>query len=89
MKTLRDAIVVPEALKAPRETQTVAPEALTQAFIAANANLKADDMAISCRDGELVDVRICVAKSLTAFAPCPKVAGHTCHAKSITIAPLR
>jgi len=46
-------------------------------------------MAISCRDGELVDVRICVAKSLTAFAQCPKVAGHTCHAASIRVAPLR
>jgi ribonuclease T2 len=89
VKTLRDAIVVPETLKAPRETQTVSPDALTQAFVAANANLKADNMAITCRDGELVDVRICVAKSLTAFAHCPKVAGHTCHAKSITIAPLR
>ncbi len=89
VKTLRDAIVVPETLKAPRETLTTSPDALTQAFIAANANLKADNMAISCRDGELVDVRICVAKSLTAFAQCPKVAGHTCHAASITIAPLR
>jgi ribonuclease T2 len=89
VKTLRDAIVVPEALKAPRETLKTSPDALTQAFIAANANLTADNMAISCRDGELVDVRICVAKSLTAFAQCPKVAGHTCHAASITVAPLR
>jgi ribonuclease T2 len=89
VKTLRDGIVVPETLKAPRETLKVSPDALTQAFIAANANLKADNMAITCRDGELIDVRICVAKSLTAFAQCPKVAGHTCHAASITVAPLR
>jgi ribonuclease T2 len=89
VKTLRDGIVVPEMLEAPREMLKASPAALTQAFIAANANLAADDMAISCRDGELVDVRICVAKSLTAFAQCPKVAGHACHAASITIAPLR
>ncbi len=89
VKTLREAIVVPETLKAPREALKTSPGALTQAFIAANANLAADNMAISCRDGELVDVRICVAKSLTAFAQCPKVAGHTSHAASITIAPLR
>jgi ribonuclease T2 len=89
VKTLRDAIVVPDVLKSPHETLKTSPEALTQAFIAANANLKADNMAITCRDGELVEVRICVAKSLTAFAECPKVAGHTCHAASITIAPLR
>src|ERR1019366_7019926 len=89
VKTLRDGIVVPETLKAPRETLKVSPDALTQAFIAANANLKADNMAITCRDGELIDVRICVAKSLTAFAQCPKVSGHTCHAASIAVAPLR
>ncbi len=89
VKTLRDAIVVPETLKAPRETLKTSPDALTQAFIAANANLAADNMAVSCRDGELVDVRICVAKNLTAFAQCPKVAGHTCHAASIAVAPLR
>jgi ribonuclease T2 len=89
VKTLRDAIVVPETLKAPREALKISPAALTQAFIAANANLAADNMAISCRDGELVDVRICVAKSLTAFAQCPRVTGHTCHAASITVAPLR
>ncbi len=89
VKTLRDAIVVPDMLRAPHATLKTSPEALTQAFIAANANLKADNMAISCRDGELVDVRICVAKSLTAFAQCPKVSGHTCHAASIVVAPLR
>ena len=89
VKTLRDAIVVPETLKAPRQTLKTSPDALTQAFIAANANLAADNMAITCRDGELVDVRICVAKSLTAFAQCPKVSGHTCHAASIAVAPLR
>jgi ribonuclease T2 len=89
VKTLRDAIVLPETLKAPRQTLRTSPDALTQAFIAANANLTADNMAISCRDGELVDVRICVAKNLTAFAQCPKVAGHTCHAASIVVAPPR
>jgi ribonuclease T2 len=89
VRTLRDAIVVPDMMKAPHETQKTSPDALAQAFIAANANLRAESMAITCRDGELVDVRICVAKSLTAFAECPKVAGHTCHAASITIAPLR
>jgi ribonuclease I len=89
VKARRDGVVVPETLRAPHEALKTSPDALTQAFIAANANLAADNMAISCYDGELVDVRICVAKSLTAFARCPKVAGHTCHAASITIAPLR
>ena len=89
VKTLRDAIFVPDLLKAPHDAVKTSPAALTEAFVAANPNLKADNMAVTCRDGELIDVRICVAKGLTAFAQCPKVSGHTCHAASITVAPLR
>jgi ribonuclease T2 len=89
VKTLRDAIVVPDALKAPHQAQTIAPDELERAFVAANANLQPANMAITCQRGELIDVRFCVAKTLGAFANCPKVAGHTCHASSISIAPLR
>jgi ribonuclease T2 len=68
---------------------TLSPDDLTQAFVAANANLRAENMAITCRNGELVEVRICVSKDLSGFANCPKVSGHTCHASSIAVAPLR
>ena len=89
VKSLREQIVIPDILKAPRQQLTLAPNDLEQAFIAANANLQADDMAITCRNGELVDVRICVSKDLRAFANCPKVSGHTCHASSLAVAPIR
>ena len=89
VKSLRDEIVVPDILKAPRQQLTFAPSDLEQAFIAVNANLQAGNMAITCRNGELIDVRICVSKNLTAFANCPKVSGHTCHASSISVAPIR
>jgi len=88
-KTLRDSIVVPDALKAPREKFSLSPDDLQRAFLAANPNLRAENMAIVCRNGELVGVRVCVAKDLGAFVNCPKVAGHTCHAASIAVAPLR
>jgi ribonuclease T2 len=89
VKALRDEIVVPEAFKAPRKQQTLAPGDIEQAFVAANANLQPADMAITCRKGELLDVRLCVSKDLHAFANCPKIAGHTCHASTITVAPVR
>jgi ribonuclease T2 len=89
VKALRDGIVVPDMLKAPRQRLTLAPDDLAQAFIAANANLQAANMAIDCRDGELVEVRLCVSKDLRAFANCRKVSGHTCHASSIAVAPVR
>jgi ribonuclease T2 len=89
VKSLRDAIVVPEALKAPHQALSMAPGELERDFAAANANLQPANMAITCERGELIDVRICVSKDLHAFANCPKVAGHTCHASSISVAPLR
>ena len=89
VKALRDGIVVPTALKAPHDKQTMAPDAIQQAFIAANANLQAQNIAVTCRNGELLDVRLCVSKDLHAFANCPKVAGHTCRASSISISPVR
>jgi ribonuclease T2 len=89
VKTLRAAIVIPDALTAPHATLHLDPTELTRAFVAANPNLRPDNMAITCHDGELIDVRICVAKDLGGFSGCPKVSGHTCHAKSISVAPLR
>lgn len=86
---VRDQLVVPEILQAPRQRLRVSPADLEQAFIAANGNLHAGNMAITCRHGELVDVRFCLSKDLKAFALCPKVSGHTCHSTSIAVAPLR
>ena len=39
-------------------------------------------MAVTCVGGELVDVRFCISKDLSAFIVCPKVSGHTCHSSS-------
>lgn len=89
VKVLRDGIVVPDALKAPHEKQSLAPGDIEQAFIAANANLQPANMAVTCRNGELLDVRLCVSKDMRAFANCPKIAGHTCRAAQIAVAPVR
>jgi ribonuclease T2 len=89
VRYLRDQLVIPDMLKAPHERLKSSPQDIQQAFIAANANLRADNMAITCRDGELEEVRFCVSRDLKAFALCPKVSGHTCHSSSIAVAPLR
>ena len=89
VKTLRDAIVDSRNAQGAARSAEDFARALTQPSSPPTPISPADNMAITCRDGELVDVRVCVAKSLTAFAQCPKVAGHTCHAASISVAPLR
>jgi len=89
VKWLRGQIVIPDILKAPRQKLTLSPNDIEQAFIAGNENLEPNAMAVTCSHGELVDVRICVARDLKAYALCPKVSGHTCHAQSIAVQPLR
>lgn len=86
---VRDQLAIPAMLKSPREWQRLSPQAIEQAFIAANANLGPENMAVTCARGQLVDVRICLTKDLKAFAACPKVAGHTCRGASVAVAPVR
>ena len=89
VKYARGQFVVPDSLKAPHEKISTSPDRIESDFIAANPNLTADNMAVTCGGGELVDVRFCISKDLSAFVVCPKVSGHTCHSSSILVAPLR
>jgi ribonuclease T2 len=89
VKYARDQFAVPDYLKAPRERIKTTPSQIVRDFIAANPNLTANNMAVTCGRGELIDVRFCLSKNLGAFVVCPKVSGHSCHATSISVAPLR
>ncbi len=46
-------------------------------------------LALSCARGELIHVRICVSRTLKAFATCPQVAKNSCRRGSVLVAPLR
>ncbi|HLH49360.1 MAG TPA: ribonuclease T2, partial [Roseiarcus sp.] len=85
----RDAIVVPEAFKWPRQEQNLAPRDIERAFIAVNPGLRFEAMAVTCRGGELQDVRFCLSKDLRNFVNCPDVARRACRAPSISVAPVR
>ena len=89
VRYVREQLNIPPMFKAPRQVQRLPPQAIAQAFIDANANLHADNMAVTCARGELVDVRICLTRDLKAFATCPKVSGHTCRRASVAVQPLR
>jgi len=89
VRYVRGQLNVPTMLQAPSERLRLSPQTIEQAFIAANANLRPENMAVTCARGELVDVRICLSRDLKAFANCPKVAGHTCQRSSIAVAPVR
>jgi ribonuclease T2 len=89
VRSVRSRLKIPQMFEATSEELHMAPEEIEQAFMTANPNLRPDNMAISCSNGELVDVRFCLAKDLSSYAICRKVARHTCQRGSILVAPVR
>jgi len=89
VREVKARLNIPPEFKAPRQPVRLAPEVVERAFIEANPNLRADNMAVTCSNGELTDVRLCIAKDLSSYAVCRKVARHTCQRASIVVAPVR
>jgi ribonuclease T2 len=89
VREVKARLNIPPEFKAPRQPVRLAPEEVERAFIEANPNLRADNMAVTCSNGELTDVRLCIAKDLSSYAVCRKVARHTCQRASIVVAPVR
>jgi ribonuclease T2 len=87
VKRARDTIVIPDAFQAPSEEQKLAPIDIARAFLEANPDLRLQAMAVGCTQGELEDVRVCLAKDLRTFVDCPEVARSTCRAPTISVAP--
>ncbi len=89
VKAARDAIAIPQPLQRPSDDQTWAPLDVARAFVAANGGLRTDQLAVTCRQGMLAEVRICLSKDLRATVPCPEVARGTCRTRQITVPGLR
>jgi ribonuclease T2 len=89
VRNVRTRLNIPAMFQAPQQQLRLAPGDVEQAFMTANANLRPDNMAVTCSNGELVDVRFCLAKDLSSYAVCRKVARHTCQRGSIVVAPVR
>jgi ribonuclease T2 len=89
VRQVRSRLNIPPVLQSPHDKQSFAPDELQKAIIAVNPNLRPDNMAITCSNGELVDVRFCIARDLSSYANCRKVARHSCQRASLMVAPVR
>jgi ribonuclease T2 len=85
----RDEFTIPPAFTKPTAQFSISPVEIVRQFAAANANLTADSMAVTCERGELIDVRFCLTPDLRAFAICPSVAQRTCRGDSVSVSPVR
>lgn len=66
----------------------VGPAAIETALIAANPGLSERGIAVTCDNGRLDEIRICLTPDLT-FRDCPEVDRAACRSKTITQPPVR
>jgi ribonuclease T2 len=64
------------------------PETVAQAFLAANPALDPEGVIVTCRDGQLHEVRICLDRSLQPQA-CTDQQESACRSRTLTIPPVR
>ena len=81
----REAVTIPEPYLKPEADRREAPIAIARQFVAANRGLRPDMMSITCRRGQLQEVRICFTKDLRGFTPCPELARQNCRADEVAI----
>jgi len=71
VRNVRQRLAIPAILQAPHQPLHLSPGDIEQAFMAANANLHPDNMAVTCSNGELIDVRFAEAAVPQGAQPAP------------------
>lgn len=79
-------IVIPGVFSNLETRGKASPATVEKAFRLANPGLEEDGMAVTCADGELDEVRICLSRDL-AFRSCPSVDRSACRAVSLAVPP--
>jgi ribonuclease T2 len=84
VRQAHDTIVIPDRFENVDSTVTVSPVEAEKAFMAANPGLRADGIAVTCEDGYLSEVRICMTKEL-GFRSCPEIDRRGCRIPRATL----
>ena len=77
-------IVIPQSFWSAQAAAEADPDDIENAFVDANPGLPGDGIAVTCADGRLAEVRICLTKELD-FRSCPEVDERACRAAAISI----
>jgi len=81
-----DAIAIPEIFRRTDGPLAVSAEAVERAFREANPSLPANGLSVVCRNGLMLEVRICLEKTLQGRG-CPEVEARSCRSDRLTILP--
>lgn len=89
--TLRNAyqaVIIPPAFRNVSSQRMVDTQLVEKAFIAANPNLPANAIAVTCKRRRLEEVRICMDTGLK-FRQCAEVDRNSCRSRSVSLLPNR
>lgn len=81
----RARVTVPPAFASKAPPSELSPSALETAFADSNPGLDKTMMGISCRKGQLREVRICFTKDLKSFQVCPEIDRGACRASKMSV----
>lgn len=82
-----ERINIPVALKNGQVSTRLGIEQIESMLAAANPELGKRGIAVTCDDGKLDEIRICLSKDL-AFRDCPEVDRNACRLKSVDLPPI-
>lgn len=77
VRAAHERVSVPRSYQDPAGDASVTPDAVEEAFIAANPGMTADGIAVSCDGRHLAEVRVCLTKDME-FRSCRRVDARAC-----------
>lgn len=84
-----ETIEIPQDREMRRDRQTVDPNSVEEAFLAANPGLPRDAIAVTCDRHYLRDVRICLSRDLSGYVACPEVDASACRRSGAVMPAIR
>src|SRR6195952_5239229 len=88
IRRARSAVKIPQEFLELSEARTIAPAAIEDAFIKANAGLSNSAVSVICDKARLSEVRICMSKDLQ-FRACEEIDRRACRRDQILMPPMR
>jgi len=88
IRKARAAVRIPPDFIDPKETRTVTPAEVEDAFIKVNPGLSSSAIAVTCDRTRLTEVRICMSKDLQ-FRACEEIDRRACRRERLDVPPVR
>jgi len=88
IRKARASVKIPPDYLDPKESLTVSPVDVEEAFIKANPGITPAGIAVTCGGPRLSEVRICLSRDLQ-FRECPEINKRACKRDKLTMPPVR